>query len=58
MDNKEYYRNVLLELKEKAGEVEAIWNGKNSGSAEENAHISHEIIEHIEQITDLLDTLN
>lgn len=58
MDNKEYYRNVLLELKEKADDVEAIWNGKNSGSVEENAHISHEIIEHIEQIIDLLDTLN
>lgn len=58
MDNKEYYRNVLLELKEKAGDVEAIWNGKNGGSAEENAHISHEIIEHIDQIIDLLDTLN
>lgn len=58
MDNKEYYRNVLLELKEKADDVEAIWNGKDSGSVEENAHISHEIIEHIEQIIDLLDTLN
>ena len=58
MENKEFYRNVLLELKEKAGEVEAIWNGKNSGSAEENAHISHEIIWHIDQLVDLLDTLN
>jgi len=58
MENKEYYRNVLIELKKQAEDIEAIWNGKNSGSAEENAHISHDMIEHIDQIVDLLDTLN
>lgn len=35
MDNKEYYRNVLLELKEESSKVEAIWNGKNSGRFDE-----------------------
>ncbi len=58
MENKEFYRNMLLELKEKAGEVEAIWSGKESGVIEENAHLSHEIIEKVDELIDLIDTLN
>jgi hypothetical protein len=57
-NNKQYYIDVLLEIKEKAGEIEAQWSGKESGKQEENAHISHEIIEKINEILDLIGTLN
>jgi predicted DNA-binding ArsR family transcriptional regulator len=49
---------VLLEIKEKAGEIEAQWSGEENGIKEENAHISHEIIEKINEILDLIGTLN
>lgn len=58
MENKEYYKNVLLQLKEQCGEIEANWSGEENGKQEENAHISHEIIEHVDEIINLIDTLN
>lgn len=57
-NNKQYYIDVLLELKDEAGKVEAEWSGKENGKQEENAHISHEIIEKINEILHLIGTLN
>ena len=58
MENKEKYIDLLIELKENAVSVEAIWDGTNNDKKEENAHIANEIIEHADQIINLLETLN
>lgn len=47
----------LIEIKKYAQEVEACWNGKDEGRAEERAMIAKDIIVKLNELADLLEEL-
>ncbi len=49
---------TLNKLKEYMEEIAGQWNGDESGSQEDNAHIALEVIEKIDEIEKLLEELN
>jgi hypothetical protein len=47
----------LIEIKKYAQEVEACWNGKDEGRAEERAMVAKDIIVKLNELADLLEEL-
>ena len=48
----------IAKIKEWAEEIEASWDGKDSGRAEDNSHAAKEILEKIKEIEELINEIN
>jgi hypothetical protein len=51
-------KEQLLKCKKELEEIAGSWNGDESGSAEDMAHASIELIEQIEKLIGILEELN
>jgi hypothetical protein len=49
---------TIEKLKAQMEVISGAWNGDNSGTLEDNAHLANEVLEHITAIEKLIDELN